>query len=243
MSKFITLIIDSDKEPIYQVGREIWRRNAAKNNCLIYFLRASPDITDDSIYIDGDTIYSKWDDSFLHRLNDKTLKAYQYCIATHEFDYILRSNLSSYYRLDILLEYLNGMPTTCFYGGSIMDINLIVEGGTFFPLTYNSGSGFILSKDLVELLLQKKNNLPIEMVIDDVWTGFTLLDIPRHEIARCDLTDFDDLTLDNILRIQQRIISAEKNNTFHFRIKNSGSLPRYILDISVFSLLTQKFLT
>jgi hypothetical protein len=67
-----------------------------------------------------------------------------------EFDYIIRTNLSSFYVFSRLFKFLTTLPTEkCYCGVQGQEDNW----------TFASGSGFILSPDLVKLLVQHKNQL------------------------------------------------------------------------------------
>lgn len=239
--RFAVLIIDSDEDPVYAEARAIWRRNAQLQGVPIFFLRASPDIHDDVLYVDGDTLYTRWFDDFAERLNDKMLKAFQYLQQLGGYDFVLRSNLSSFYRLDLLAQVLQQLPVSRIYAGCPNEIELPIVGGGVLPLTYISGSGFILSADMVDLVLQRKHQFA-RNIIDDIWIALTLQDIPRLALARCEVEDFHEISLENVLKVQARIEQAVQRQVFHFRVKNTGALPRKQLDLPVFAMLIQRFM-
>ena len=117
--KIIILVIDSDACEIYKFAKDIWQINSKLSNTKVIFLNTSTNITDDSSFIMDDHFYSKYHNSMSFRIIDKTLKGFNYCLANEEFDYILRTNLSSFFNLKKLLDYINICPSTNFYGGSI----------------------------------------------------------------------------------------------------------------------------
>jgi len=239
LPKIIILIIDADNEPIYQTGRSIWRNNANMHGIPIYFLRAAPGVVDDNLYIDGDCLYTKWIDNFAHRINDKTFKALQYCFENLEFDYILRTNLSSFYRLNVLIKFLQETPRVGFYAGPVNFLKIEGEEGRMFD--YVSGSGILLSRDLIPIVLSKQSTISYDY-IDDVWLGMALFECPRHSVARCDFIDIEDVGANFILMIAQRIADAESRGEFHFRIKNGGAQTRFILDSLVFGMLASRYI-
>lgn len=240
MANLIILVIDADNEPIYETGRSLWRKNAEMHGIPIFFLRAVTEIADDTVYIDGDCLYTKWIEDFAHRVNDKTFKALQYCFENLEFDYLLRTNLSSFYRLDALSAYLEGVPRVGFYAGPVNSFEFEGEEGKTFD--YVSGSGILLSRNLIPIVLSKQNTISYDY-IDDVWLGMALFGCPLQSLARCDFIDIDDVNVTNMLMIAQRIADAESRGEFHFRIKNSGAQSRYILDSLVFGMLASRYLT
>jgi len=230
MKKFIALIIDSDAEPIYAVGREIWRRNAEKHNIEIYFLRADEKITDDSIRVEGDTIHSRWINNFSDRLIDKTLKGFKYCLENTDCQYILRTNLSSFFDIPLFNAYIESIPTIGVYAGPFEYFPLTLPNGISGNLCFCSGAGYLISRDIALLALERQNDIPSNF-LDDVWIAITLMDIRRLPWKRCDITNIEDTSKNTILNIQSQILSAELEKSFHFRINNSKKLiPRKHLD-------------
>jgi hypothetical protein len=56
MVKLAVLVIDADDEPVYRVGREMWRLASKLFGVPVFFLRADKRVVDDGVYIDDDTI-------------------------------------------------------------------------------------------------------------------------------------------------------------------------------------------
>jgi len=88
-----------------------------------------------------------------------------------DFDYVFRTNIGSYVHTKRLVEFLDGCPRERFYAGA---------GGMFSGIDFASGSGFILSKDLVKLAVENKNDFGLDH-IDDVSLGRFLA---KHGIER-----------------------------------------------------------
>ncbi len=239
MVKIVILVIDADNDPVFALGRAMWRRNAALHGMQIFFLRTESSITDDSLGVDGDCLYSRWYPGFGHRITDKTLKALQYCYENLECDYILRTNLSSFYHLPKLQTFLQDQPRTNYYAGHVNHMPDDDRHGELFH--YISGAGIVLSKDLVPHILCCKG--PIEQYLDDVWIGVALRSRARQPIVRCDFENVEDCNAEAIWAIQSRIALAHAQGTFHFRIKNKGTQPRHVLDALVFGMLAQQYLT
>lgn len=238
MVKLAVLIIDADNEPIYAVGREMWRLASKLFDIPVYFLRADRRVLGDGIYVDGDTILAKWYDRFIDRVNHKTICGLHYCFQRGEFDYVLRTNLSSFFRLDLLLSYLSGAPRTEFYAGSMNVLPVSgVEDGVF---EYVSGSGIILSNDLLGRLVNARSLCEFHY-IDDVWIGLALRDLPRVGWDRCDLIDVSDLSLNHIQDISAKLNVADRDGVFHYRVKNAGHAGRLALDSLAFGMLYEHF--
>ena len=82
-----------------QIIRETWGKYIRKN-CDLYFYRGWADIT----IVDGDVILIKCDDS-LNGTFLKTLYAFQ-IFSEYDYDFIVRSNTSTYINVDLLLNTL-----------------------------------------------------------------------------------------------------------------------------------------
>jgi hypothetical protein len=87
----------------------------------------------------------------------KTLKSFE-MIKNMDFDYVFRTNSSSYVDKKLLIDFINNKPKTKYYSGFI---------GNHGKITFASGSGFFLSKDLINLLIENKNRWD-HSLIDDV---------------------------------------------------------------------------
>jgi hypothetical protein len=129
----------------------------------------------------------------------KTLKMFEY-VKDMNFDYIFRTNSSSYVIQERLLEFLKDKPRENFYCGII---------NTNVPnIIYASGCGYFLSRDLVDKILENKNSWNHNEV-DDVSLGLLLskLNVPIYNGAkRFDMTSTD-------------ITNANIDNHYHFRCK------------------------
>jgi hypothetical protein len=87
----------------------------------------------------------------------KTLKSFE-MIKNMDFDYVFRTNSSSYVDKKLLIDFINNKPKTKYYSGFI---------GNHGKIAFASGSGFFLSKDLINLLIENKNRWD-HSLIDDV---------------------------------------------------------------------------
>lgn len=94
---------------------------------------------------------------------EKTLWAFEYVLANFHFEYIFRTNLGSYVNFEKAIDFLKDKPKKEFYSG-------IIGFEAAHNINFASGSGFFLSKDLVELLVSNSNLLNRQL-IDDVAFG------------------------------------------------------------------------
>lgn len=133
-----------------------------------------------------------------------------------EFDYLLRTNLSSFYVFPRLLEFVRSLPKTKCYAGC--------RGVQGVP--FASGSGFLLSRDLVRILLSNKQYLYDNYrCFDDVAVGQLMHDLQINVI---------DAPREDILNGQQSQGQALRmDDGFHFRVKNDNPVLREATDVPI----------
>lgn len=118
-----------------------------------------------------------------------------------QYDYILRTNLSSIIIVDRYLDWLNTLPSAGVYAG----INAIHNG-----IHYISGAGFTISNDILEYIVYNKNKINVAL-IDDVTIGELLSPFNKINGKRIDFTD------------NKRYVSRpDIGDNYHIRVKNTN---------------------
>jgi hypothetical protein len=150
----------------------------------------------------ADLIYTTVPDLY-SLIGIKTIEAFKASINNFDFDYIYRTNVSSYIDLIKLKEFVNNKPREGYYGGAV---------GTHQGISFASGCGYFLSRDVVKKVLENRK-LWDHNLIDDVSLGKLLtkeLNIEVQEIGRLDLesTNFSPLE-----------IEFKSQTIFHYRCK------------------------
>jgi hypothetical protein len=182
--KILVLIIASDDKPVYVELQKIWKAymHLDKEHVEAYFIRGNPDLS--TLYqIQDDIIWSKTRESTIPGILTKTLLSME-CLLPRidQFDYVVRTNLSSFYVFPRLLEFLKTLPKEKCYCANVTDY------GTFY---FGSGAGFILSPDLVKKLVENKKTLLEQHsnLHDDVRIGLFFHEegIPLQPAPRLDL--------------------------------------------------------
>jgi hypothetical protein len=92
------------------------------------------------VRIVGDRIETNTPETYL-MTNAKTVAAFRHVLGTKDFDYVLRTNTSSYVNLAMLLQFIQDLPDEKYYGGTLWEKN---------GLTYVTGTSILLSRDLVQ---------------------------------------------------------------------------------------------
>jgi len=136
----------------------------------------------------------------LYNCGHKTIRAFEK-IRDLDYDYIFRTNSGSYIDKFLLQKYLLDKPREKFYSGIV---------GNHRGIAFASGSGYFLSKDLVDLVLQNKNDWN-HGYIDDVSLGQLLfrLGINPQPSQRYDL--------------ERPLVGEIPMDYFHYRLKNHNN--------------------
>lgn len=100
----------------------------------------------------------------------KTIKAMEYCLNQYnDYDYFFRPNCGSYINTSLLYKFLYNKPKNRYYSA----INGLYNG-----IKFASGSCILMSKDVVEFLVNNQHKLEYNgsILMDDVAIGQLLLD-------------------------------------------------------------------
>ena len=158
--KVLMLIISSDTDPVYAEHRKVWSSYMNSNSQIeCYFIQ----YRDGPQAIDGNTFWLNGVESFSAILT-KTLDSLEYFLK-NQYDFIVRTNLSSIWNFNVLLNYLETLPKEGVYNGYI---------GHFNNFRFASGSGYIMTPDIGQILLQNRKIAEAYPELDDVAVGYTL---------------------------------------------------------------------
>lgn len=143
--------------------------------------------------------------------NAKTVAAFRHLLETEEFDFILRTNSSSYVELGRLEEFVQTLPEGGYYGGAVWR----VQG-----LEYVTGSTILMSRDLVEHAVRDPE-WDFEL-IDDMALGRSMR---RRGVKPQSVERVDVLTADDLSHLDSTSLSA----TFLVRCKGEENREHDIL--------------
>lgn len=178
--KVLVLIISSDTIPVYELDKQVWRSYMhLEPEIDSYFLQMR--IQSSPLEVQGDTIWIQGEESFKN-ITRKTLDALQYCLDNQNYDFVVRTNLSSVWNYKALLRHLRVLlrTQTSVYSGCKLTHNNI---------PFISGAGIIMNIDVARLLINSREKAEMFQIIDDVDFGFTLHEhgVPILEGKRTDL--------------------------------------------------------
>jgi hypothetical protein len=142
----------------------------------------------------------------LHEVGRKTLAAFEWAVAHRDFDLVFRTNNSSYVDLPNLRRYVDQHGRAQrFYSGFV---------GLFDTLPFASGSGYFLSRDLVEVVLDHRDRWRHEWEeADDVALADVLLGegVTPEPAPRVDYRSQDEVTSIDTSQYHFRCRTATQN--------------------------------
>lgn len=228
MKKLLVLITASDDLQVYVENQKIWRAymHLDPEHVEAYFIKANPNL-ESKCEVCGDVFWCKTGDVLFPGVMNKTVSALEYFLPRmHEFDYVLRTNLSSFYVFPRLLEFLKQLPRSGCYCGSKVQYNS--------ELSFVSGSGYILSADVAASVANYSGSLYDVDNFDDVVMGYYCRSLGL-DIIPADYVHIS--TLDEWVGYSCKL--PEK--TFQFRCKYFDPNLRHTHEIYIQNELLKKF--
>lgn len=226
--KVLILIISSDDKPVYVELQKLWRSymHTCPTNVEAYFIKGNPNLTN-LFKIEKDVIWSKTEESLIPGILNKTIISMEAMLPRlNEFDYVLRTNLSSFFVFDRMLKFLKGLPRHNCYCGSIRE---------FDSIYYIEGMGIYLSKDVVKEMVKEKNELLNQTwMFDDVVLGkfFQNRSLIYLPVKRIDITKIETW---------KNMRGKIPNDGFFFRLKNDDPDLRASDEVYVYKQMLRKF--
>ena len=240
--KIIILIIASGGDG-YDQFKEHWRSYMNKfSGVRSFFIYSDPTIVAD-MHVTNDSISHRSIESLRPGILYKTIAAMSVCSELFKYDYIVRTNLSSFIHIPRLLMYLDAQRLYEYAGGHFNNlpdhpnkayehsiVNQYIGQKLDSRFIFLHGACFILSKDLITRMMgivgAKPERVAIaENVFDDVAMSLLLNDcvtrpvVGEHYIP----TEFVNLYLNKhqCKTVEDPAIYGADENIFHFRNKTS----------------------
>lgn len=201
--------------PFYRQMHDLSMLYYEKMRCIYdidyFYVMYQPDQVEDIVEADHH-IYLKGKEEF-SKIYEKTVKAVQYLSATYSYDYIIRTNISSFWNIPTLFTL--SFPVTQCLSGILMNHWFI------------SGTGIIMSHDICQLLVTAEPYICFYQ--DDVFISRKLLYYtPFHILPESMMYWLTDDV--------HNVIPENKNDILYFRIKNQNRER----DIELFTILLRE---
>ena len=143
------------------------------------FLVLNPNLENDWNYNPEQRLLEiKGHESYNPGLRIKTLKALQLCLTLFDFDYLVRTNMSTVINMKLLKQKLSYLEGKSVYGGHVWNLQYedLYSGiskeilAKYYNIQYVSGTSIILSRDNCVFLASKQHLLE-DNIVDDVAVG------------------------------------------------------------------------
>lgn len=218
--RVLLLVISSTTEPAYGGLHEAWRTYMHTHPDIDSFFIEYHPVTD--ICQDGDTLRLPGTESFPN-IRRKTLDSIEYFLQNPAYTHIVRTNLSSFWIFPRLVDRLKACPPTGLLAGVFLNQGI-------------SGAGICMTRDIAELLLQRKDIVYQSgdgyFEWDDVSFGRALQDVPRTHFGRFDLPDYR--------RVREHIQQLP-TDYFHVRLRQEGDVSNRMHEGAIMETLIRKF--
>ena len=198
--KILVIVLSFKDSGIYEklefTARETWNKDEVDNVETIFFYggHSQNELIGDRLYLASP--------EGLSNLGHKVISAFEFLLENMRFDFIFKINLSAYLNKSLLKEICSSMEQKNIYSGFL---------GDFGDTVFTSGAGTLLSKDVVQFIVENKNDWQ-HNYMEDVSMGMlikkkniTPIALPRVSIVNG--------------------INREQINTkcFHYRCKNENN--------------------
>jgi len=127
------------------------------------------------IEVEKDIIYVKGEEAFLN-ITYKTIEALNYALQHIEFDYMIRTNISTIINIPALIKYCSSITKKNIYtGGNLLTLQWIdtksgIKNKKLFGTKFFQGTSIIMSKNVVSYLVKHKSKIRYD-IVDDVAFG------------------------------------------------------------------------
>lgn len=222
--KIIVGVIASREKSYYNEMIKLWKSYMHLNDSIgCYFLFNDPNLSTDYT-INGDEITFKDVENAVPGIFNKSIKFMKLISELGiDYDYFIRTNLSSFWGWDRLVKFLEDKPTVDYIGSVV---------GIGYEVLFPSGAGFIMSKDVVKEIIEIENMYKdyINKLPDDVVYGVAISKLRKKifPIQRFDINNTSD-------------ISKIPSDCFHIRNKWGSEILRNTNEIATFKKMLSKF--
>lgn len=157
---------------IVELQKEYMKSYKSNNNITFYFYCYKEDLQEEYM-IEDDVIYIKGAETYVPGILEKTIKAFE-ITKNMEYDFLLRSNISTVIDYSKLDDILYKIPDDVIYAGGSCRLLTWLDPDYGIHKVYNIpfilGTSIILKREGVHKLINNKNVLS-ETIIDDVAIG------------------------------------------------------------------------
>ena len=212
----LVLVLASDNCDLYRMFKIIWESYIfSEPSIKVLFIYGKKEVTP---IMPWDLVFPNISESYPVHL-DKVFEAFAYVDSQYQYDFLIRTNLSTFWVLRRLLEHLDELPTKMCYEG---DGPLSGRGNYS---AYVSGTDTIVNRYMVTSMIEHKDLLDFEKLPEDMAMGQYFHGILGAPIIPSSMHFVEHLRTDEDFENQmsQAIAEADSKRQSHFRIKTKVS--------------------
>ena len=217
--KILILRIYSDNNTAYKLMKQTHEYYINNDNIFdTYFVSYKENITDDVI-IENNDIYIKGSETYLG-ITKKTILALKHLCSLNNYDYIVRSNISTFIDYNNLLNYINTLPKTNVYtGGMILNLEWMYK--KYIHTKFVSGTSIIMSNDICNRMIKNFNKgLISEKIVDDLSLGIYIRYNEHIAYKQINELYYKLLKTDNYINIQPNKNNFNNNGGHKFGVNH-----------------------
>lgn len=249
----VILVIASHDTSYYHKARTVWKAYMNRFPSIkIYMLYGATSLPDQD---ESDLVYDDISESLVPGILQKTLRAMKYVHETYTYDYLIRTNISTFWDLHHIELLLSSCPTSrCYAGGH--NLSPLTLHGTRQPdpvygcinqpcqfrivLSHEiySGVSIILTPDIVEECVNRQHDFITIRLPDDVAISIFMNAISHTPKTIESQKYIEHCNPDDMEMIHREIQDGLDRKVAYFRVKNANK--REITDGIIYDILLQQ---
>lgn len=211
--KIIYLIIASHNKYYNFFKEQLLKYIVLFKDIKYFFIYNDPTIEYDAI-VKEDTIIYKYEENYIPGIFYKSIASMKICNMNFSYDYIIRTNLSSFWNIPVLVDYLKNKPLINFAGAMIDISNEFIDFIDYNEknnqkkrqVIFLDGAGIILSNDVVNKIL--------ELIYDKKILMNASLKIIKNAYPMYLDEDFSEIKISNLLSLPDDVAITLIINNF-----------------------------
>lgn len=217
-------------KPMFPFFKKVWEQYHDSNlNIKVYYVYGQTTVESTP----HDLIFNQVKENNYPGMITKTLLAMDFINQEVKYDFLIRTNLSTFWNLGMLVDRLNNLPKEKCLTGTVITRSKVEQmtGGKdlskLMPDTYIAGYDMIMSRDLVTGILPFKETIIKDRVVLDMEDLSLCNGISKYlGVQHLPFNIYDqavDMNMNNRFNkdlFLKKIDESVKNNQDHFRVKN-----------------------
>lgn len=232
----IVLVLASHDAFLYEEFRKIYKAYSKVDPTIrVFMVYAGTNNT--FIPDEDDIIFDDIEENYYPGMITKTIRAIEYIDKNYGYDFLIRTNLSTFWDFETLHTRLDKQPITKCFTGTFRNCTY---KGSKSP-SYISGTNLVVSRDIVKTYIKNKDELCAYDLPEDWALSQLLIDrgyVPRASfpgaIHRLDTYNYLDENA-----ILGEISKARSMGHDNYRIKNVAN--RDVIDVGIAKILLREY--